>query len=234
VSDLLEYQAIQKLFGEKWLYDPKNKNHPLFTHGDETYILNSLNEYLDFIGKIRKRTIGHLKNKYGTQFWDTYSELEVAYFLKKHGLEPRLDEPICGKEPDIFLEEEELVIEVKNLHIPQKINESAKRLIPNSKVHDTPNGFDTSMHIERMLSSLEQKFQNIYPNIVCFCPETSSEKLTGNCDDLKGLIERHRISEKVSALAIWRQKRIECLFENPYGKKIKWESSELKRFFSMT
>jgi len=45
-----------------------------------------------------------------------------------------------------------------------------------------------------MKSYLENKnFQELYPNIVCFCPEISS----GKCYDMENLIEHYQVSEKV-------------------------------------
>ena len=67
------------------------------------------------------------------------------------------------------------------------------------------------------------------PIIVCFCPD-----IMGSCDDLAEIVANrtHDIPKEVNALALWRFKRILCLWDNPSGKKIKWKSSKIKEFFS--
>ena len=230
------YPAIQKLFGEEWLNNPKNRaSHPLFQVCDETDYLASLNKYLlslelqNSMG-FTKRTKDQLKN--ATQFFDIYYELEIAYFLIRHELRPKLHEKIGGIETDIFLEKHKLVVEIKHLRIPNKVDSGSRRLYPKSKCHDIPEAVDlTFINMERMKSYLDKKkFQSVYPNIVCFCPDISA----GNCYDVEKLIASCNVPEEVSALALWRCKKTLCLFENPCGKKLEWKSSRLKKFFNFS
>ncbi len=221
------YQEIERIIGVNWLNNPKNQHHPLFSIGDEWYLQN-LNLYLKNFQK-RRSTRDQLRNP--PQFWDIYYELEVAYFLKKHGLNPKLHEKIHGKETDIFLKQENLVIEIKHLNIPYKVEKKIKRFNPKEKSHPISIAVNTTyLNMERMRSYLEEKpFQNIYPNIVCYCPNI----MAGHCYDLKNLIdkEQSQIPQEVSALAIWKHNEIKCCFENPSGLNINWKSIKIKNFF---
>jgi len=73
-----------------------------------------------------------------------------------------------------------------------------------------------------------------FPNIVCFCPDPMS----GKCYDIENLLDdsvnpNHEVAKEVSALALWRNKRILCLYENPHGKKLIIDSCRLRRFFNL-
>lgn len=228
MEDLLgKYPAIKKIFGEEWLNDQKNQNHPIFGIGHEIQYLTALDKYLRYI-RTKKRTRDQLRNS--QQFWDVYYEFEIAYFLRKLGLDPKLHEKICGVETDIFLEKENIVVEIKHLHIPYRVEKETVHIDPNVKSHPAPKAVNMTFHnMERMQSYLESKnFQNVYPNIVCFCPDISA----GDCDDLKNLLESYNITENISILAIWRHQKIHCFFENPNGKKFEWKSVKLKNFLN--
>jgi len=225
------YPSIKKIFGDEWLNDPINQmNHPLFRVCNEVDYLSSLNKYLDYLGGIAraKPTLTQLKNK--TQFFDIYYEFEIAYFLSKFGLKPKLHNKISGKQTDIFLEKENIVIEITHLHIPYIVEKKVVDFDSKVKSQPAPKGVTiTFKNMEKMKSYLEEKeFQDVYPNIVCFCPEISA----GNCYDLENLIEDYKVSKNVSLLAIWRHQRILCSYQNPNGKKIEWKSSKLKNFFN--
>jgi hypothetical protein len=221
-----KYPEIERHFGEHWLNDPKSTGHPLFRIYHENQYLTDFNEYLRDVDP-RKSTSDQLRNL--QQFWDIYYEFEIAYFLRKLGLNPILHKKICRKIPDIFLEKEKTVIEIKHLNIPDKIEQSTMCFDPKLHVHDVPEAVNvTFINMERMLNRIEKNFQDVYPNIVCFCPEVSA----GDCSDLENLIEKHKVSEKISALAIWRRKKLVCFLENPCGKKLELESSKLQRFFN--
>jgi hypothetical protein len=227
-----KYPAIKNIFGAKWLDDPKNRDHPLFTLYNEINYIGTLNKYLTCIENIKKRTVSQLKN--GDQLFDVYYELEIAYFLRRFGLIPELHKKISGKETDIFLEEENLVIEIAHKHIHHKIVSQVPRFIPKSKVHDIAGVVDVTadFHMKRMQDYLEDKneFQSVYPNVVCFCPDV----LAGDCIDLEKLIENCKVTEKVGALTIWRWRKIQCFFENPCGKKLKLKTKKLESFFNLT
>lgn len=231
---LEKYPEIKRHFGEKWLTTEHNKTHPLFgiLHENETEYLTNLDKYLQNVRE-KKATVGHLRAS--NMFWDVYFELEIAYFLRKLGFKPELNEKISDssgkkRETDILLKEQELVIEVTHLHIPDKIESASTRLKPISKSQDIPKGVDvTHMREKHMLSYFDQrKFQNIYPIILCFCPD-----MMGSCDDLANIVvsHTHDIPKEVNALALWRFRRILCLYDNPSGKEIQWKSNKLKEFF---
>ena len=137
---------------------------------------------------------------------------------------------ICGVETDIFLEKENIVVEITHLHIPYRVEKESVHLDPNVKSHPTPKAVNMTFHnMEKMKSYLEEKnFQDIYPNIVCFCPEIASVK----CYDLENLIKHYKVTEKVSILAIWRHQKIKCFIENLNGKKFEWKSIKLESFFN--
>lgn len=154
-----QYPEIERIIGVKWLNNLKNQGYPLFHITDESY-LTILNQYLKYVQK-RKRTIVQLKDS--QQFWDIYYELEIAYFLKKLGLKLELHEKICEIETDIFLKQEKIVIEIKHLKIPYKVEKETKRFYPKSKSHSIRKTVNTTyLNMKRMRSYFEQKhFQNI-------------------------------------------------------------------------
>ncbi len=130
------YPEIKRIFGEKWLNDPENLAHPLFQIIHETQYLTDLNNYLKDVrvSKITK----DLKNC--KQFFDVSYELEIAFFLRKLGLNPELQKKICGIDTDIFLPQEKLVIEVKHLKPHKSIKEKSLRFEPKAKLHPIPEG----------------------------------------------------------------------------------------------
>jgi len=231
----LKYPVIQKLFGEKWLSDLKNRtNHPLFQNYSETDYLYNLNNYLSHIRSTKESVINELKN--GDQFFDTYYELEIAYFLIQHGLKTELHKIIDDVETDIYIEENKVILEIKHLRIPIKVENASVRFNPKSKQHNSPKDFDkTYMNMERMRSYLnDKKFQRVFPNIVCFCPDIAS----GECYDIENLLDKSinpdfEIREEISALALWKHQKIKCLFENPNGRKLMLDSCRLKKFFNL-
>lgn len=222
-----KYPEIKRHLGEEWLVIEPNKIHPIFRILHETEYLSNLDKYLKDV-KVKKATVDHLQAS--NMFFDVYYELEIAYFLRKIGFKPELDELISDHETDILLREQELVIEVTHLHVPSKIESASTRLKPKSKIQVIPKAVDvTHLMEEHMLSYFDRrKFQIMYPIIVCFCPD-----ILGSCDDLAKIIvsHTHDIPKEVNALALWRFKRILCLYDNPSGKKIQWKSSKLKQFF---
>jgi hypothetical protein len=169
-NSLGRFQEIGRIIGVNWLNDSKNQYHPLFHISDEWYLTN-LNQYLKNVQK-RRSTRDQLRNS--QQFWDIYYELELTYFLKKLGLNPELHEKICGIETDIYLKQEKLVVEIKHLNIPYKVKKEIKRFDPKAKSHPILTVVNTTyLNMKRMRSYFEGKhFQNLYPNIVCYCPNT--------------------------------------------------------------
>ena len=229
------YPEIKRHFEEKWLRKEINKIHPIFSIFDETEYLTNLDKYLKDVKK-NNRTTDHLHNAY-RQFWDTYYELEIAYFLRELGFSPELNlkelSDSLGKKPetDILLRDQELVIEVTHHRIPVKIQSAAVRFRPKSGSQETRKAIDIPRLGEQYLEGYfnQEKFQNEYPNIVCFCPDMLKDL---NCNDLDKIISHpDKIPKEVSALALWHSKRIICFFDNPCGKKIVWKSSKLKEFF---
>lgn len=237
------YPEIKRTFGEEWLNNPKNREHPLFRihEKDKDQFLINLDKYLEDVSS-RKSTSDQLKNN--DQFWDVYCELEIAYCLRKLGLSLTLHEKIGGIETDIFLQQEKLVIEVKHLNPHHTVVKATIRFEPKAKFHPSPVGSNIlytderghmrSLNMEKMRDYIfeEKRFQEIYPNIVCYCTEIQA----GGCLDLADFIEdMGQISKEVSALAIWNRelKEITCCLRNPYGKKLELKSSQLKEFFKL-
>jgi len=200
-----KHPEIVHHFGQKWMDNPQNSGHYLFKRCDETQFLKDLNEYLKDVD-VKRRTTDQLHDK--EQFWNIYYEFEIAYFLRKLGLKPKLHKKIQGREIDIFLEEQKVVLEITHLNIPEKVKSKIARFDPKSKRHIISECFDlTFLNMERMKRYLdEKKFQTIYPNIVCFCPDIAS----GQCYDLENLVESkdYRIPEEIYALALWKFKKI--------------------------
>jgi hypothetical protein len=226
-SSLDKYPEIKRHFEEEWLRKEYNKSHPLFTILHETEYLKGLNRYLQDV-KVKKLTVDHLKAS--NMFWDVYYELEIAYFLRQLGFEPELNEKISGHETDILLREQELDVEVTHLHFPEKIESASTRIKPKSKTRDVPKGVKvTHLMEEHMIRYFEEReFQNIYPIIVCFCPD-----IMGSCEDLTKIVANHthNIPKEISALALWKYKRIQCFYDIPCRKKLQLKSSKLKEFF---
>ena len=224
-----KYPEIKRHFGEEWLRAEYTKIHPIFRILNEPEYLSKLNEYLMDV-KENKTLRDHLRNR-DTQFWDTYYELEIAYFLRKFGFKPELNEKIIGHETDILLKEQNLVIEVTHYHIPHKIESASAQFKPKSKSQEIPIAVNKTHISEKYLESyfIRKKFQNLYPNIVCFCPDMVIDL---DCDDLAIEVSHpNNIPKEVSALALWHSKRILCLYDNTSGKKLQWKSSRLRDFF---
>lgn len=228
-DSLKAYSGISKHFGEDWLNNTNNHTHSLFSILDEKVFLEDLDKYLKDLDT-KKTITDQLRNK--EQFWDIYYELEIAYFLKQVGLKPKLHETIQGKEIDILLEEQNLDLEIKHLNIPNRVKDAMGRYDPETKMVIGRKVFDlTYLNMERMRSYLEEKkFQNLYPTIVCFCTHIAG----GYCYDLENLVKSstYHIPEQVCALAIWKNKSILCLYENPYGQKLERKSDKFQEFFN--
>lgn len=227
------YNGIYNHFGRDWLNDTANQTHPLFrVYREEINYFKSLDMYLKEI-PTKKSITDQLHDK--RQFWDVYYEFEINYFLKQFGLKPQLHNEIDGKETDILLEEQKVVLEITHLDIPYKVEEGLPHIDPTDKKTIVGKCYDISVYASaytrNMKRYLDQKrFQESYPNIVCFCTHLFS----GDCRDLENLMneKNYTITEKVSALAIWKDKRILCLFENSQGRQFEWKSGELQRFFN--
>jgi hypothetical protein len=124
------YVGISKHFGEDWLNNTNNQTHPLFSIRHENDYLGDLDKYLKDVDT-KRRTTDQLRNK--EQFWNIYFELEIAYFLKQFGLKPKLHMKIQGRETDILLEEQKLVLEITHLNIPNKVKNAMGRYDPEAK-----------------------------------------------------------------------------------------------------
>lgn len=220
-----KYPEIKRYFGEKWLKTAHNKNHPIFRIIDETEYLSNLNRYLEYV-KLKKATVVNLQAS--TMFFDVYYELEIAHFLRESGFKPELNEEISGHETDIFLREQGLVIEVTHLHIPAEIESATARFKPKSKIQDIPGAIDVTHLMEKHMLNYfsRRRFQNMFPNIVCFCPD-----MIGSCDDLGNVVTENCIPIEVNALALWRFKKILCLYDIPSRARILWKSNKLREFF---
>ena len=224
------YSGISKHFGEDWLNNINNHAHPLFSILHEKVFLEDLDKYLKDLDT-KKTITDQLRNK--EQFWDIYYELEIAYFLKQVGLKPKLHETIQGKEIDILLGEQNLDLEITHLDIPYKVKEAMnhwdskeKKVIKGKEGNDLED-----VNVKKMRDYLNNKtFQNVYPVIVVFCTHI----MGGDYNDLKKLTEdkSYHLPDQVRALAIWKNKSILCLYENPYGQKLEWKSDKLREFFN--
>jgi hypothetical protein len=229
-------ELMYHLGKEKCLRTEPSKIHPIFTLQNETEFLSSLDKYLRNV-KVKKETDDNLRAP--NMFFDVFYELEIAYFLRQSGFEPELNEEIPDSsgnkcETDILLREQELVIEVSHLHQPYRAESASAQIKPKLKKQDTPKGINgtilKTINLGKMKDYLDKKhFQDVYPIIVCFCPDISG----GNCDDLAELVcsQDYTIPKEVSALALWKYKRTQCLYNNPCSKKFRLKSSNLKDFF---
>ena len=89
--------------------------------------------------------------------------MEIAYFLRQLGFEPALNEKISGHETDILLREQELVVEVTHLRLPEKIESASIRVKPKSRAQDVPKGVDATHLMERhMVRYFEERKFRIY------------------------------------------------------------------------
>ena len=126
--------------------------------------------------------------------------------------------------------------EVHHLHISKAERYGAARFDPNARSHATIPLDATperlrSANRNRIMEYLNEKpFQGNYPNIVCFISDLRSRE--EECDDLEELTALAALSPKVNALAVWKNHKITCYFENPRAEKPLSMSSKLQAFFS--
>ena len=99
------YREIKRCFGEEWLNNSENQRHPIVEMGNEQF-LGQLDNYLKDVS-----CNNNISNQLKNQFWSVYYELEIAYYLRQLGLNSKLHERICGEETDLFLQQENIVIE---------------------------------------------------------------------------------------------------------------------------
>jgi len=228
------YREIKRCFGEEWLDNPENQMHPIIDRGNEQF-LGQLDNYLKDISCNTK-----FSHRLKIHFWGVYYELEIAFYLRKIGLNCKLHECVGGVETDLFLQQENIVIEVTHLSPHHSVKGKLVHFKPKAVgegarfrwVHERR--YLKVLNMERMRKYINRKsFQNVFPTIICFC--TEGRKPKGDCRDLMDLIndEENPVRKEISALAAWHIPEITCCYMNPYGRKLELKSNQLKKFFKI-
>jgi len=111
---------------------------------------------LDGKGLVKPEVVRMLKNP--DQFLDTIAQVEVASVLLTKGFNIELEARKSDRTPDIFLIDEQVCIEVKNLHLDPVLQEQ------------TLSGRDEVVSLkDRLPSAVEEKYDQLpdgFPNIL--------------------------------------------------------------------
>jgi hypothetical protein len=223
MSTAKEYPPLVKFFGLPWLEAEGKSEHVLWIRWNQIDRLRFKERWeralalLDNRGLVKPEVVRMLKNP--DQFLDTIAQVEVAYVLLTKGIKIELEARKSGKTPDIFLIDERVCIEVKNLHIDPVLQEQT--LSGRAEVVSLKN---------RLPSAVEEKYGQLpedYPNILVVIAaadvqfdefedffiggrETlnieTGERTIGNLDGFfyDERIDGRRIHTKLGAVIMWK------------------------------
>lgn len=185
----LTYQNLERILDETWLKNNPNHTYNKWimkpTDSTERLLLSRFDNYIEkAVPFLHPKTIRcKLRNWQSSQFIDTYYELEVGCFLIDNGFSIDFKRMLSSNKgritPDIFLKEENAIVEVKTLHPSQEEEKGRKsgkvfEIKPFRKIKD-----DVQTEIA--------KYQNKgikYPLIVIMCPDIIEHPLVP-LDDFK-------------------------------------------------
>jgi hypothetical protein len=133
--DSLTYSNIEKILSKLWL--SKNPSHPYnqwimkAEDSEERLFLSRLDNYLEKLTSLlhSERIRSKLRNP--QEFVDTYYELEVGCHLIDNGFDVEFERLLCDEKgnritPDIFVKEENTIVEVKTLHMSNEEEKGIK------------------------------------------------------------------------------------------------------------
>jgi len=157
-----EYPTLVKHFGLTWLEAEEHSNHVLWMRWNLSNRLHFLERWestlaiLDRKGLVKPKIVQMMKNP--GQFLDTIAQVKVAAELVIRGFRIELEANKSGRTPDIFLIQEAVCIEVKNLHLDPRL------------VEQTLSGENRVVEMrDRLPSAVEEKYVQLpegYRNIL--------------------------------------------------------------------
>lgn len=161
-----EYPTLAKYFGLPWFDDKRNSNHVLWmrwNQGDRIRFVERCERALACLernGLVNPKIVRMMKN--ADQFLDTIAQLEVAANLSTKGFRIELEANKGDRTTDIFLIDESVCIEVKNLHTDPRL------------VEQTLSGENRVVSLrDRLPSAVEGKYLQLpegYPNMLVVVP----------------------------------------------------------------
>lgn len=222
--------------------------------------LSRLDNYLEKLTSLLhpRRIQSKLRNP--QEFVDTYYELEVGCYLIDNGFDVEFERPLYDEKgnritPDIFVKEENTIVEVKTLHMS---NEEEKG-IKSHKVFE----FNEAKRIKDDIDTELQKYRGkefSYPLIIVVCKNFIKPPLVSPDDfetvllyrsdrwifngelrrtnDVKyqGLyyVDEGRHARGLSGVGLWSGKRILAFYENPKANENSKISNKFLDFLKKT
>ena len=122
--ELDDYSNILEIFPKEW-FENDEKKHPLYILNKKKKYVEKYFENFDYNlavmkkGKLISKNL-KVKLRNHDQFEDTLIEIKVAVYLLENGINVILPSSF----PDIIVPEENAIIEVKNIHISEKLSDS--------------------------------------------------------------------------------------------------------------
>jgi hypothetical protein len=126
-------RTLERILDRDWLRNHPNHTYNLWTKEREgcreNQFLNKLEDYLQKLSPLLKTR--HLRSKLRSNFVDTYYELEVGCSLINYGIKVDFEHklPIENgntRTPDIFIPDENTIVEVKTLHQSNELEKGLK------------------------------------------------------------------------------------------------------------
>lgn len=185
----MSYHNLESILGKTWLENhpdhifnqwitkPDNSNEKLLLSRFDTYV----GKVIPFLRAKRK-----IQDRIRNQLVDTYNELEVGCSLIDKGFNVDFEKILLGKRskltPDIFIENDNVIMEVKTLHRSAEAEKGMKSY----RVFT----FDEAKRIrddlfEELEKYREQKIE--HPLIVVVCPDIIKPPL-GSQDDFETVL----------------------------------------------
>lgn len=246
----MTYNNLEHYLGKSWLRN--NPNHPYnlwrmkSEDSKEKLLLYKLDSHLEkVIPLLKTKRIQH-KLRNSAEFVDTYYELELGCSLMDKGFKVNFEYSLpCGnsgsKTPDLFVQKENIIVEVKTLHQSRRI----KNGIQSGKVFKI---CEAERIRDRILLELE-KYSEIglkNPLIMMLCNDYLISPTILSTDDLETVLlyrsdgifvfgsnyaqtsdvkyeglyytDKGKQANVLSGVGLWRKRLIQ-FYENPNVKK---------------
>ena len=180
----MTYENLESILGKRWLASqPDHIFNQWAMKSNDSKEKSLLSRFDTYVGKVitSLQTKKKFQNKIRNQFVDTYSELEVGCSLIDKGFKVDFEKILKGKRneltPDLFIKNDNVIIEVKTLHQSAEVEEGMR----SSRVFK----FDEAKRIRDDLFSELEKYgeQGIeHPLIVIVCPDIINPPIASQDD----------------------------------------------------
>jgi hypothetical protein len=253
----MTYHNLENIISKRWLAN--NAERALFNQWarkpNDSKEKLLLSRYDTYIGKIIRslRSTKKFQNKIRSQFVATYNELEVGCSIIDEGFKVNFEKSLKGKRsiltPDLFIENDNVIVEVKTLH---QSAEEEKGMTSHEVFFCDPAKRIRDDLFEELHKYGEQRIK--YPLIVVVCPDVINPPLASQDDfetvlyspftrmtvrkslisrstklEYEGLYFTEEYGEQtaiLSGVGLWRWKKKNMVFyPNPNVKK----TSEIRR-----